>query len=263
MNSVQVTVFEVGRLRFDLAEAYGAEAARGVPAAAAVIPVQAFHLALPGRSVMVDAPHYDERDTPDAYLLPGYRPPPPLEAQLRDRGIAPEDVTDVIITHLHFDHYGALAHGEGGAARPTFPNARHYLGRGDWPPAADEDVSLAARTVGVVEAHGLLELVDGDADLGDGLGVVAAPGESPGHQLARAQLGSDVVYVVGDLFHHALEFRGNGPDVRWVDAKAMAGSKRALATRAADERARVYISHITGAYRVARSCGGFKWVRSA
>lgn len=272
MEHVRVSAFEIARLRFDPALAYGSEAAAG-PASdgPTTIPVQAFHLALPGRSVMVDTPRHDPAGTPEAYLLPGYQAPPPLAVQLLARGIAPDDVTDVVLTHLHFDHYGALTRLEGGEPVPTFPHARHYLGRGDWPPDPEEAGPLVARTVAVIERRGLLTLTGagneaapdagGDIALGDGLSLVPAPGESPGHQLVRAQAGGDVVYLAGDLFHHSVELRGGGVDVRWADAERMAASKRMLAARAADEGARVYFSHITGAHRVARSCGGFKWVR--
>ncbi|HKI55859.1 MAG TPA: MBL fold metallo-hydrolase [Trueperaceae bacterium] len=268
MDQVAVTPIEIARLRFDLAQAYGPGAVAGsTEETTATIPVQAFHLALPGRSVLVDAPHYDEADTPEIYLLPGYQAPPPLATQLRSRGIAPEDITDVVVTHLHFDHYGALTRRQGDGLAPTFPNARHYLGRGDWPPDPEEAGPLAERTVAVLERLGLLTLTeaDGDAvadiDLGGGIRLVPAPGESPGHQLVRAQVAADVVYVVGDLFHHTVELRGGGPDVRWVDAEKMAASKRRLTARAADDRARVYASHMAGVHKVARSCGGFKWVR--
>lgn len=269
MGTVRVTSIEVGRLRFDLAEAYGPGAVAGLGEEdLAGIPVQAFHLDLPGRSVLVDAPHYDPADTPEAYLLLGYRPPPPLADQLRARGIPPEGVSDVILTHLHFDHYGGLTTLAADGWRPAFPNARHYVGRGDWPPDPTRLGPLVERSVAEIERCGLLVRTgaDGasgtDIEMGDGLSIVPAPGESPGHQLARAQLGDDVVYVVGDLFHHSLEFRGSGMDVRWVDAGKMAASKRMLAERAADEGARVYISHIAGAHKVARSCGGFKWIRA-
>lgn len=267
MSPLAVHAFEVARLRFDLAAAYGAEVAALAGSGPAVIPVQAFHLVLPGRSIVIDAPHFDPADTPAEYLLPGYQAPPPLEAQLRARGVSAEDVTDVVLTHLHFDHYGALTHEAPDGLEPTFPHARHLLGRGDWPPDPDEAGALIDRTVAVIAQRGLLTLTaaDGDAgpdiDLSDGLSLVPAPGESPGHQLVRAQEGDDVVYIVGDLFHHSVELRGRGIDVRWVDPETMAASKRMLTERAADEGARVYASHIAGAYRVARGCDGFRWLR--
>ncbi len=252
MPRVGVTSLEIATLRFDLVEAYGLPEGE-LPAAVVPIPVLGFHLDLPGRSVLVDAPAYEEADTPEQYVLPGFVPPPPLRDQLRELGVEAESVTDVVITHAHFDHYAGLARDEAGTLRPAFPNARHWLGRADWPvrPAA-----LARRTLVVVREAGLLTLVDGDLDLGDGLSLVAAPGESPGHQLVRAEAGGEVVYAVGDLYHHPLEFADPDLNVTWVDPVAMGASKRALMARAEREGARVLFSHIAGAHRVVRDARG-------
>lgn len=56
-----------------------------------------------------------------------------IDAELAKHGLKPEDVTDVIATHLHFDHMGGatrrLASGE---LAPSFPNARVYLQESNW-----------------------------------------------------------------------------------------------------------------------------------
>ena len=55
----------------------------------------------------------------------------PVEAALQQHGVSAEDVTDVVITHLHFDHNAGLTVGEPGAtladARPRFRQARHWI----------------------------------------------------------------------------------------------------------------------------------------
>ena len=52
--------------------------------------------------------------------------PAGITAPLASAGIAPEDVTVVVITHMHGDHIGGLS-GEDGT--PTFPNARYVTGQ--------------------------------------------------------------------------------------------------------------------------------------
>src|SRR5438067_2303511 len=51
-----------------------------------------------------------------------------LLSGLASRGVAPDDVSDVVLTHLHFDHAGGLSHD--GAL--TFPRATHHLQRRNW-----------------------------------------------------------------------------------------------------------------------------------
>jgi len=260
MPDFQPTPLEIAVLRFDPTAAYGI-AADHPAVAPAELPVLAYHLDLPGRSVLVDAPDYDEAGTPDVYRLPDYVAPPPLTEQLRRHGIEPDTITDVIVTHAHFDHFGGLTLDAGDGWVPAFPGARHWLGRAEWQPESFD--ALGLRTLAVIERAGLLHLNDGDVDLGDGLSLVAAPGESPGHMLARAELAGDVVYLAGDLYHHALEFSDPDLDVVWVDVAAMHASKRALAVRAQRERARVYFSHIRGAHRVIRDGSELRWVASS
>ena len=51
---------------------------------------------------------------------------------LASLGIAPADVTDVILTHLHFDHAGGSVERRGDELALTFPRATHYLQRTHW-----------------------------------------------------------------------------------------------------------------------------------
>lgn len=50
-----------------------------------------------------------------------------LMGSLRKAGYTASDVTDVILTHFHFDHVGgAVAQDENGALNPAFPNAKYW-----------------------------------------------------------------------------------------------------------------------------------------
>ncbi len=56
-----------------------------------------------------------------------------LESSLQKHGLTPNDVTDVVLTHLHFDHCGgATYYNENGEAVPTFPNAKYWVTPEQW-----------------------------------------------------------------------------------------------------------------------------------
>ncbi|MBI5916750.1 MAG: MBL fold metallo-hydrolase [Bacteroidetes bacterium] len=56
----------------------------------------------------------------------------PLPA-LAERGISPEEITDVFLTHLHFDHCGGgVRSDENGKLVPTFPNATYWSNEQQW-----------------------------------------------------------------------------------------------------------------------------------
>ncbi len=50
-----------------------------------------------------------------------------LESELLEHGLKPEDITDVILTHLHFDHTGGSTKIENGKLVPAFPNAKYFV----------------------------------------------------------------------------------------------------------------------------------------
>ena len=51
-----------------------------------------------------------------------------LLGSLADAGLQPEDITDVFLTHLHFDHVGgAVKRDENGQLVPTFPKATYWI----------------------------------------------------------------------------------------------------------------------------------------
>lgn len=51
---------------------------------------------------------------------------------LEEQGISEYDVTDIFITHLHFDHFGGLAHRKSGFWELTFPDARIWVSEQGW-----------------------------------------------------------------------------------------------------------------------------------
>lgn len=85
---------------------------------------------------------------------------------MRALGYRPEDITDVVLTHLHFDHCGGCTHMADGEIRLTFPRATHWVGAAQWhnflhPNVREADSYFPENMMPVAEA-GLLRTVEAD-----------------------------------------------------------------------------------------------------
>jgi len=209
-----------------------------------------------GSVVVVDPNDFALTFPPQVYPSSDYKVPPDLVTQLEDISVKPEDVTHVVITHAHYDHYaGATRRGDSGKYELTFPNARYYLGAADWEsPVVKEELqqenSGAHNSLGVLQEQGMLELVSGSKILDSSVQIISAPGESPGHQILEVQSSGQTFYCIGDLFHHWVEVEEPNFNVTWADPKQNGVSKRMLKQAASSKNALVVAGHMeTGRIR--------------
>ncbi|MCH7663228.1 MAG: MBL fold metallo-hydrolase [Chloroflexi bacterium] len=252
-----ITTFNIGYMQADLDQWFKLPGGHPNSGQVAEIPMLCHHIAHAGRSVLVDATRYDFPAGYEQYAIPAKQQPSLLE-QLAARHIQPEDISDVVITHAHFDHYNGLSLADGDGYRPAFPNARHYLGIGDYNPA--DFGGLETRTLKLVHDLGLLTLVEAPLELGAGITILPAPGESPGHQIVHVHVNIEHAYITGDLYHHPLEFADTGLNVYWTTPE-MPASKQELMRAAAGSGAKVYFSHISGPHTVRAEGKKLVWER--
>ncbi|MCO5090210.1 N-acyl homoserine lactonase family protein [Bosea sp. (in: a-proteobacteria)] len=125
----------------------------------------------------------------------------PSEA-LKRIGIAPEDVTDVILTHMHWDHAGNLE---------KFPNARFHVQPSEiayatgpcmlhshirWPYDVEQMCAYLRMLF-----RGRVAFHDGDDELAPGLSVHHVGGHAKGLQIVRVQTRRGQVVVASDAIH--------------------------------------------------------------
>ncbi len=135
-----------------------------------------------------------------------------LLADLQRQGVAPQDVTDVVLTHLHFDHAGGAVTREGGAPRPTFPRATHWVqGQNlEWARQPTERDRRSFRSVDwetLLEHEGQLRLLQGPREILPGLTVMVVNGHTPGQQLARIGDRDATLLFCADLIPFASQLR--------------------------------------------------------
>jgi len=132
-------------------------------------------------------------------------------AALRPVGVTPEEVTDVILTHLHFDHAaGAAVPKPGGGWALAYPNAVHHVQRTQWEHALDPNprdrASYFRERIEILGKEGALALHEGDWTLSSGLDILVFDGHTPGQHLPLFSGGKDTLLFCADLIPTAAHF---------------------------------------------------------
>ena len=160
----------------------------------------------------------------------------PAEA-LRALGVEPEQVRDVVITHLHYDHAGNLG---------AFPNARLHLQDSEMAyatgrcmchprlryPFEVEDVVTMVRRV----YAGRVNFIDGDEEIAPGISLHHVPGHTRGLQCVRVDTARGPVVLASDALHFYTNMERQNPFPIVVDIAAMMQSWGKLMRLAGDER---------------------------
>ena len=126
-----------------------------------------------------------------------------LHRSLREAGFGAEDVTDVILTHLHFDHCGGSTRRRGEELEVVFENARHHLQGEHWNWALEanprESGSFLPENLDPLAASGQLNLLDGDGVLLPGIEVGTAYGHTEAQQIVKISGEEGTLVYVADL----------------------------------------------------------------
>ena len=139
-------------------------------------------------------------------------------------GLTPDAITEVIVTHLHYDHAGGLA---------LFPNAHLHLQEAEMAfatgPCMCHDTLRMPFTAGhICEAvtrlyQGKLTFHDGDAEIADGVTVHCIGGHSRGLQCVRVRTKTGWMVLASDAAHYYENFMSKKPFPIVVDLQNMLG----------------------------------------
>lgn len=132
-----------------------------------------------------------------------------IQDALLEAGIPTEQITDVILTHLHFDHVGgALAKDSDGQIYSTFPQAQFWVMKAHWDyalrPNAREKASFLEENIIPLQSLQLLRFLD-DAEFPD-VEFIVVNGHTQAMALPLIHVGAGKnVLFAADLFpsvHH-------------------------------------------------------------
>ncbi|WP_197066264.1 MBL fold metallo-hydrolase [Thermorudis peleae] len=191
-----------------------------------------------------------------------------LLTALAAEGVTPNAIDLVYFTHLHPDHAGWAVGPDG---RPTFPRARYVATRTDWETfqqpavkeAMDALVAYLDQAVYPLARLGVLELVDGEAELAPGIRVWPTPGHTTGHASLLLQAEDTTAAILGDVYTHPAQVRH--PDIAAafdMDAATAQATRERVNAWAAETGAIVTVTHFPqpgGFGRIVREGEVFRW----
>jgi len=137
-----------------------------------------------------------------------------LPDDLAALGVSPDDLDDVILTHVHSDHTGGSTARSPGGWVPRFPNARYHLHGADieWmrSSADEEELREFSEVIAPLEAAGQLDSSVADRTVSRGLHLRHTPGHTPGHRCVLLDAGDERVLFTGDLLHFTFQLNDPG-----------------------------------------------------
>lgn len=194
-----------------------------------------------------------------------------IPASLAAIGCRPEQVDDILITHVHTDHSGGLVVG----GKLVFPNATVYVAREDADFFLDPSnaqragydrhyFEQASKTLGPCVRAGKVRTFSGRTLILPGITAIPTPGHTPGSSAYLLESEGDRIEFWGDLIHVAqVQFPRPSITITFdVDRSAAARQRAAQFDKAARERKLVAAPHLPfpGVGHLRAVGEGYAWV---
>ena len=192
-----------------------------------------------------------------------------LMANLAAAGVQPGDITDVLLTHLHFDHLGWVSDGE----KPVFPKAVYRCHAADWDffmGDSAQDESMMINFMGgrsgsetLPPLANTMETWSGDQNVLPGIDVRSAPGHTPGSTVIVLSSGNDRALLLGDAVHCPAELLSDDwESISDVDKDLALRTRVALAHELEGTDTLAAASHFPGLQfgRLLAGTGTRRWV---
>jgi glyoxylase-like metal-dependent hydrolase (beta-lactamase superfamily II) len=126
-----------------------------------------------------------------------------MDLALSKFNLSTSDITDVILTHLHFDHTGGATKLVNGNIEPTFPNAKYYVQKEqyEWAlnPTEKDRASFMNDNYVPLKEEGILELIDGEGSLFDFINLIPVFGHTKAMQMIEFNTGEHNFLYPSDL----------------------------------------------------------------
>ena len=132
-----------------------------------------------------------------------------LEKSLAKAGFTKEDITDVILTHLHFDHCGGsiVWNHERTGYKLAFPNATYWVSRPQYEWAIEpnhrESASYLKENILPIEASGHLKMIEGEGEILPDITITLYNGHTEGQAIPHINYNGKTIVFMADLLPSA------------------------------------------------------------
>lgn len=173
-----------------------------------------------------------------------------LLAGLAALGVSADEITDVILTHLHFDHAGGATCFDSaqGKVVPRFPRARYYVQQENWQTATHpnprERGSYLEANFLPLQSHDCLHLLEGPCkDLLPNIDILVSHGHTRGQQLVKIRGDDKVLVYCGDLLPTSHHVRLAWLMAYDINPLVLMEEKQVLLSQAAEEGWYLFLEH--------------------
>ncbi len=156
------------------------------------------------RKILVDTGMGDKWDEKSKQIYDIRQNENSLQTEFKRLNLKFDDITDVILTHLHFDHTGGSTRIEDGKLVPAFPNAKYYVQKKNYDWAINssnrDKGSYLKENFSPLMEEGVLNFIEGEKFFGDEIQFQISNGHTFAQQLLKISDSSNTILFCGDLF---------------------------------------------------------------
>lgn len=127
----------------------------------------------------------------------------PIKDRLMAMGIKPDEVTHIVLSHLHYDHCGGATETIGDSIEPVFTKARYYIQKNEWKAACNPDEisrsSYCPHDFLPLHQTGNIKFLTGDCEIVDGIFLEVTGGHTAAHQIIKIEDGNSRILYPADI----------------------------------------------------------------